>query len=169
MLLIDATGEIRDTYTRIDESAEMPARGDLIVPLARLDEVQGFGRVGIHIENDVDWDTLKSAMGRVDLISIAFPKYADGRGFSIARRLRNAGFRGELRAHGPLIADQFPFALAVGFTTVEIPETMATRQPLAQWMAALKVVAVTYQADFSKARNILQARHRTPHKRAVNG
>ena len=43
---------------------------------------------------------LDPTLEQVDLISIAFPNYSDGRGFSIARQLRNMGFAGRLRAHG---------------------------------------------------------------------
>ena len=43
---------------------------------------------------------------------IAFPAMGDGRGFSIARRLRAMGYRGVLRAKGPLVADQARAALS---------------------------------------------------------
>jgi uncharacterized protein (DUF934 family) len=58
---------------------------------------------------------------------------ADGRGFSIASRLRAMGYRGRLRAAGPLVADQFGIARRVGFDEIELPEALAERQPEAQW------------------------------------
>ena len=58
---------------------------------------------------------------------------ADGRGFSIARRLRAMGYTGRLRAAGPLIADQFRAAQRVGFDEIELPESLAGRQPEEQW------------------------------------
>jgi len=79
------------------------------------------------------------------LISIDFPSFADGRGFSIAQRLRRLGFDGELRARGHVIADQYPHALACGFNTVEIDDTMAERQPYEQWQAATKKVLPPYR------------------------
>jgi uncharacterized protein (DUF934 family) len=44
------------------------------------------------------------------------------------------GYKGRLRAAGPLIADQFRFARRVGFDEVELPDEVAQRQPEAQWL-----------------------------------
>ena len=74
-------------------------------------------------------------LGTLKLIRIAFPAFNDGRAFTIARRLRMAGFHGHLRAVGPVIADQYAMARRVGFDDVEIPDDLAARQPQAQWLA----------------------------------
>lgn len=74
-------------------------------------------------------------LGTLKLIRIAFPAFNDGRAFTIARRLRMAGFKGHLRAVGPVIADQYAMARRVGFDDVEIPDDLAARQPQAQWLA----------------------------------
>jgi uncharacterized protein (DUF934 family) len=67
------------------------------------------------------------------LIRVAFPAFNDGRAFTVARRLRTLGYKGHLRALGPVIADQYPMARRVGFDDVEIPDDLAARQPEAQW------------------------------------
>jgi len=67
---------------------------------------------------------------------IAFPATADGRGFSLAQQLRNEGYVGKLRAHGPLISDQFRYALACGFNEVETTQEIVDRQPAKHWHAA---------------------------------
>ena len=67
------------------------------------------------------------------LIRIAFPAFNDGRAFTVARRLRTLGYKGHLRALGPVIADQYPMARRVGFDDVEIPDELAARQPESQW------------------------------------
>ncbi|GHF59797.1 DUF934 domain-containing protein [Seohaeicola zhoushanensis] len=69
------------------------------------------------------------------LIRIPFASFADGRGFTLARRLRLAGFKGRLRAQGHVIADQYAMARRAGFDEVEIDETLAARQPEEQWQA----------------------------------
>ena len=74
-------------------------------------------------------------LGTLKLIRIAFPAFNDGRAFTIARRLRMAGFTGHLRAVGPVIADQYAMARRVGFDDIEIPDDLAARQPQAQWLA----------------------------------
>ena len=69
----------------------------------------------------------------LQLIRIAFPVFSDGRAFTIARRLRALGYRGRLRAFGPMISDQYPMARRIGFDDVEIPDDLAARQPQTQW------------------------------------
>lgn len=69
-----------------------------------------------------------------DLIAIDFPSMTDGRGFSLARRLRDIGYKGRLRAVGKLIADQYAMARRVGFDEVQITADLAKRQPQDQWL-----------------------------------
>ena len=59
------------------------------------------------------------------LIRVAFPAFNDGRAFTIARRLRVLGYKGTLRALGPVIADQYAMVRRVGFDEVEIPDDLA--------------------------------------------
>jgi uncharacterized protein (DUF934 family) len=92
--------------------------------------------VGVDLPNDRNPEDLAPWLGRLEMIRIGFPAMTDGRGFSLAERLRAMGFRGRLRAAGPLIADQFPAARRVGFDEVEIPRALAERQPEARWTAA---------------------------------
>ena len=77
-------------------------------------------------------------LGRLDgvtMIRVDFPSFADGRGFTIARRLRLMGFEGRLRARGHVIADQYAMARRSGFDEVEIDAELAARQPEEQWRA----------------------------------
>ena len=74
-------------------------------------------------------------LAALTLIRVAFPAFNDGRAFTVARRLRMLGYTGELRALGPVIADQYAMARRVGFDAVEIPDELALRQPQDQWLA----------------------------------
>lgn len=69
------------------------------------------------------------------LVAIDFPAFNDGRGFSLARRLRQLGYQGRLRATGRLIADQYAMARRVGFDEVAVAPDIAARQPAEQWIA----------------------------------
>jgi uncharacterized protein (DUF934 family) len=69
------------------------------------------------------------------LVRIGFPSFADGRGFTLARRLRAMGYAGRLRAAGHVLADQYAMARRAGFDEVEIPAELAARQDEAQWRA----------------------------------
>jgi uncharacterized protein (DUF934 family) len=90
-------------------------------------------RLAVEFPNDRDPADLAPWLDRLELIRVAFPGMADGRGFSIASRLRAMGYRGRLRAAGPLVADQFRIARRVGFDEVELPDALAERQPEVQW------------------------------------
>ena len=92
------------------------------------------------------------------LIAVPFPKSADGRGFSIAPRLRRMGYAGELRASGHLIADQYALARSCGFDTVEISDGLAVRQPEAHWIEAERAMTLAYQRGYGNLRSILSAR-----------
>lgn len=97
----------------------------------------------IVLEPDAAADDV--AFADASLIAIRFPSSADGRGNSIARRLRLMGYEGRLRAVGHVLADQYPLALRCGFDEVEIPEDLAARMPQEQWLEAMGRVAMNYQ------------------------
>jgi uncharacterized protein (DUF934 family) len=147
MSLRDIAGEKADPYQRAT-GTDNAGRSPIIVPLADLDaaRAQGANRlIGIEVANHTKLATLLPVLDQVALIAIAFPSFSDGRGFSLGKCLRNAGFSGTLRAVGPLIADQFAYALACGFDEVELPAELAARQPVEIWLAAAHAYRATYQ------------------------
>ena len=89
---------------------------------------------GIDLRPDADLDCLRN-FGDIALIRIDFPSFADGRGFTLARRIRGLGYTGRLRARGHVIADQYSMARRAGFDEVEISGDLAARQPEDQWLA----------------------------------
>jgi uncharacterized protein (DUF934 family) len=89
--------------------------------------------LAVDFPNDRDPADLAPWLDRLALVRVAFPAMADGRGFSIAARLRAMGYEGRLRAAGPLIADQYPAARRTGFDEVEVPAEIAERQPEEDW------------------------------------
>lgn len=149
MPLLDRTGWAADGWTRDDAAADAA-----IVPFDALDAaIAGRSegqRLGVDLPNDVALDRLEPWLDRVALIAIAFPAHGDGRGFSLARALRERGYRGRLRAAGQLIPDQFAFALHCGFDEVEIGDERAARQPLFQWLEALVEIGESYQSGGSQ-------------------
>lgn len=108
--------------------------GTLLPPEA-LATAEGPGPFGLALGPADDPRPLAPLLGRVALLRVAFPGFADGRGFTLARRLRRMGYAGRLRAAGPLIADQYALARRAGFDEVEIPEEIARRQPWPHWAA----------------------------------
>ncbi len=87
----------------------------------------------VEIASDTKPDALPDVTG-AELVVLAFPAFSDGRGFTLARHLRAAGYKGRLRAKGHLIADQYAMARRSGFDEVEISDDLAARQPADQWL-----------------------------------
>ncbi len=100
----------------------------------------------VDFPSDADPAGLANRLSKIEMIRIDFPSSADGRGFTIARRLRLMGYEGRLRAHGHVIADQYAMARRSGFDEVEIPDDLAARQPEDQWLARANWKAHNYQA-----------------------
>jgi uncharacterized protein (DUF934 family) len=97
---------------------------------------------------DTDPDALRPDLARIDAIRVAFQTFADGRGFTLAARLRAMGFTGRLRAAGHVIADQYAMARRSGFDEVQIDAALAARQPEGQWLARADWRAHDYRARF---------------------
>ncbi|MEM7743860.1 MAG: DUF934 domain-containing protein [Pseudomonadota bacterium] len=159
-MLIDATGEIADGWAEIADDADIPWHGPIIVPFARLDEaLTRRPSTGVALPNDTEIDAVVPYLPRLGLVAVDFPSFADGRGFSIGQALRDRRFEGRLRAVGPVIADQFAYLLACGFDEVKVPEHVALRQPVEQWMAQLSKVTLGYQRGRPVRGSILDQRH----------
>jgi uncharacterized protein (DUF934 family) len=85
-------------------------------PAVTLDSFLGQSNAtAVRLEPDEDARALMPHLDRLSLIEVAFPKYRDGRGYSAARILREAGYTGELRAAGDVLVDQIAFMRRCGF------------------------------------------------------
>jgi len=116
----------------------------IVLPVEELEAALEKG-AGVALPNSFHARDLLPAQARLGLIAVQFPKFNDGRGFSIARQLRAQGYGGTLRATGKIIPDLFAFALQCGFDEVEIDEAQAARQPIEQWLHALTLIDASYQ------------------------
>lgn len=147
MVVVTRAGFGEDSWTR----SEALASG-AIAPAAALDaDGPAVSGAGVEIAGDADLDAIAPKLGTVALVSIRFPSFADGRGFSLARRLRDRGYAGRLRASGHVLSDQFAFALQCGFDEVEIDRSLAARQPEAHWREDANRIG-WYQNKFAQRR-----------------
>ncbi len=69
----------------------------------------------VRLEAGEDARALLPFLDRLQLVEVSFPTFRDGRGYSAARILREAGYRGELRAAGDVLVDQIAFMRRCGF------------------------------------------------------
>lgn len=163
MALVSEGAFVEDSWRRLAEEEAVPRTGKIIVSLPRLSaalEAAGPSALGVFVPNTTDPAALVGAFPRLSLIAIAFPAFTDGRGFSLARLLRRAGFAGELRASGRLVADQYLHAIGCGFDTIEIPDDIARRQKEAHWRAALHARSLAYQRGYRAGGSILDQRRK---------
>lgn len=100
----------------------------------------------LEVASDADPAALRERLSDAALIAVDFPSFADGRGFTIAQRLRLMGYTGRLRARGHVIADQYAMTRRAGFDEVEISDDLAARQPEDQWRARARWQNHDYQS-----------------------
>ncbi len=104
----------------------------------------------VRLPNTIDLETIRLRLPGLKKVIIEFPAFTDGRGFSIARELRRKyGFTGELIAEGPLIPDQYVFALQCGFDAVKVDEATYARQSESDWFSAMNAFGLTYQRGYA--------------------
>ena len=89
-------------------------------PAVALDAfvVDQANATAVRLEPSDDARALIPHLDRIALVEIGFPTFRDGRGYSSARILREAGYTGELRAAGDVLVDQVPFMRRCGFDAV---------------------------------------------------
>lgn len=97
----------------------------------------------VRLESGDDARALIPFLDRLSLIEVSFPVYRDGRGYSSARVLREAGYVGELRAAGDVLVDQVPFMRRCGF------DSFAPEAPIDP--AVLKTSLDRYQYHYQPA------------------
>ena len=109
-----------DRWTLVGDGAASLPSAPAIVPLAtwlaKRDELRMRGDVGVWLAPADDPSLLAEDAATLPVIAVDFPKFADGRGYSIARLLRERFFfKGELRAVGDVARDQLYYLHQVGF------------------------------------------------------
>jgi uncharacterized protein (DUF934 family) len=108
-------------------------------------------------------DAIAADAGRLALIALEFPAFRDGRAYSTARLLRERhGFKGELRAVGQVLRDQFLFMQRCGFDAFEVEEAQA-----AAWQQAIGEFSVFYQPAADGRPTAVQLRQQKTGTRAA--
>ncbi len=123
MALLSERGELADTYVDVQADEAVPLQGDAVLPLGRfLAGERAAGHTGVRIATPEDLDALVAAgLDGLALICVHFHVSKDGRGYSLARLLRDRhGWQGELRATGDVKRDQLFYMRRVGFDTFRL-------------------------------------------------
>lgn len=104
----------------------VPEAGDIIVPLVVwLDQrnvlLSRPGRLGVCLDGDDEPALIAEDLKNFGVVAVHFPQFADGRGYSLGRLLRERyGWRGELRAVGDVLRDQLLYLSRCGFDAFDL-------------------------------------------------
>lgn len=130
---------------------ELPGQATLLplaVWLLRRDELLARAataglRLGVWLDCDQKPEEIAADLEHLLVIGIHFPKFTDGRGYSIARLLRERyGFRGEVRAIGDVLQDQLFYMRRCGINAY----ALRADKSLERALAGLRVFGESYQA-----------------------
>jgi uncharacterized protein (DUF934 family) len=148
-------------WVRVADDAALPDGAKVIVSLERWQAERDTLRqrnsaVGVSLKSDQSPLLIKDDLDHVSLVALEFPKFTDGRAFSYARVLRDRlNYRGEIRAFGQVLRDQYLFMLRVGFDTIE----PAADKRVEGYAEALKEFSVFYQPTNDHRETALRLRH----------
>lgn len=149
-----------DAWTHVGVEGDLPP-GKLIVPLARwqAERAQLLARkspLGLRLGAGEMPGQIRDDLGLFDLIALEFTTFKDGRPYTYARVLREQyGFKGELRAVGNVLYDQFSFMHRCGFDAYEVQKESDAQR----FARALSEFTVHYQSDAGGTPGAIELRH----------
>lgn len=120
-----------------------------------IDSLPVSASIGVILEPGQEPSQILQYLDQLQLIAINFPVFTDGRGFSYARELRQThDFRGEIRATGDVMRDQFHYLMRAGFDAFQ-PEGDTD---LEQAVQSLKDFSDGYQASIEQPQPLFRRR-----------
>jgi uncharacterized protein (DUF934 family) len=135
MAIFNSGGLATNEWRYLAEGEALPPDGKVILTLAQWQEVGAQTRgvdivrpLGLAIQPGQDFWAALADLSCFDLIVIVFSKFTDGRGYSLARKLRgHYGYAGELRASGEILFDQLQLLVRCGFDSFEVTNAATLR------------------------------------------
>jgi uncharacterized protein (DUF934 family) len=116
-----------DGFVHVADDAELPEQSAILVSAKRfLADPEALlgrpgGKLGVVWPNNEDIEALVPWLDRLVVVALVFPSFRDGRAYTQARLLRERyAYRGELRATGQVLRDQFVFMMRAGFDAFEV-------------------------------------------------
>jgi uncharacterized protein (DUF934 family) len=169
MPLVNGGKIVDDSFVKLAVDTPLPEGGDILVPAERfVGEADALlkrtGKVGVIWPNNRDIAELVPFLGKIAVVALVFPTFRDGRAYSQARLLRERhGYRGEVRATGQVLRDQFVFMLRAGFDSFEVKK-QADAEAFAQ---TVKRYSVFYQPTGDGRITALHRRMQLRHSEGV--
>jgi uncharacterized protein (DUF934 family) len=154
-----------DDWTLVADDAALTAAKEVInfsrwaaaegADKAALITKRDNGSLGIQLNAGDTADLLAADSQGFALINVEFPKFADGRGYSAARLLRERyDFSGQLRAVGDVLFDQLFYMMRCGFNAM----AMRADQDLELAVKGFETFSAPYQGDVNDTRPLFRRR-----------
>jgi uncharacterized protein (DUF934 family) len=158
--ILKDTQVVSDNWILLDENAESLPTGDLLLS---FEQWQSFaeqlsnhsGSIGVWLEGHAEIEQIIEPLLNLPLIAINFPKFADGRGFSAARLIKERyNYAGELRAIGGFIRDQLYLLNRCGFNAFQFSD----ENELSDAAESLKDFSENYQVSVDQENPLFRRR-----------
>ena len=140
---------------------------DLIVPLGLwLESSHALkvrdGGLGVWLQSHEQIEEIADDLQFFQVIALDFPVFTDGRHFSTARLLRERyGYKGEIRAIGDVLRDQFFFMQRCGFDAIQPKAGKYSDAQLEAALASLKDFSAPYQAAIDQPEPLFRRAQRS--------
>lgn len=148
---------VEDPWVRHDEEPA-PAQGPALVPLTVWQAAGRRDDLAPWLPSDTELTAvLADELMTAPLVGIDFPTFTDGRGYSIARLLRERyGYRGQIRALGDVLIDQLFYMSRCGFDAFSLREDQVVEDAL----RALETFSRSYQPGTDDPEPLFRRRQR---------
>ncbi len=149
--LINQSAILDDKWTFIEAMENKLPTGNVIIPASQWLEnkasLASRTDIGIWLDSDAEIDLYIKEISELPVIAINFPAFANGRGYSLARLIKErTDFKGELRAIGDVLLDQLFFMKRCGFNTFLLKEGLSAEKALEY----LETFSDPYQLAYDK-------------------
>ena len=158
--ILKDTQVVSDNWILLDENADSIPNGNILLS---FEQRQNFaeqlsnhsGSIGVWLEGHAEIEQIIEPLLNLPLIAINFPKFADGRGFSAARLIRERyNYSGELRAIGGFIRDQLYLLKRCGFNAFQFSD----ENELSDAAESLKDFSENYQVSVDQENPLFRRR-----------
>lgn len=134
--LINSTSILENNWEIVSDYETALPSGNVLVDvdywITNKEQLNSRNDIGLILKGDSDIESIKNELGQFEVIAVNFPAFADGRGYSLARLLKERyNYKGEIRAIGDVLIDQLYFMKRCGFDSYLLKEGLDAQKALA--------------------------------------
>ncbi|MEQ8267619.1 MAG: DUF934 domain-containing protein [Parvibaculum sp.] len=117
--------------------------------------------IGVRLKSGQEPSVIAEDLDKLVVVALEFPAYRNGRAYSYARLLRERyGYKGEVRAAGNVLRDQFHFMIRCGFDALEVADNITPQI----WAESVGAFSYSYQPATDDRVPVMSLRQRLAHR-----